>query len=735
MDNQDINLKISVKANNRAQSQIIFFAVIMSSTLAFLYWLFRQGFSDNSFSTLLQVLSISYILLILPFLVKRKIKSENQWYNSLTFLSVLTLFLLILTGYLSTVININFLINSLLPLGLLLLFLFLLDYFLHFFKKSDIFLIALFILFSLFVAAAMWGTKYQSPLFLEKIVLGEAHVDTLFHSALSNSIKTYNIPSTGIDGLPYLSYHWASHVIFAFLSSLAKLNVLMFYNFGYPVIFVPFYFSSLLLFVLEARRYKKFSLEFDWVFYLVLSLAFIGYIPQAWAEISVSLSPFSVGESHLVGMIFVFLLLSLVLLFIEKKGKELDYPYVKSDYLFLFLILPLLLGVLGLVKIFWLYFLVGLYGFLFFRMGWYRKIIFWSSGIVYALISVFVVALVTEKGGFSIQFFSYIRDYFKHEWYGIFFLLYCFWLFVFVSLFFYRNKINTIDELKNFVKEKKSWELEIILFITTLSFLSGFFINLPYSNAVYFFDFPRWPDLAFVLVYLPVFFGENKDISHFSLKKLNLGLVVFCSFLLICFSYNFLHNYFKQVKLYLGRNLTTRSQIIDSEENSLVVGKMLTIPFLGKNALDIILNLYRQPYQEILEKNQRYQLIKILKEIETLPLVERRESCIYIPRSNEIYWGDWEGPDVKVKHKKAYIKIPFIVPAVSGVAMINGLPKGLPADGTMWYGYGSYNQKEADFSWDLSVSEIKQLAQKKGFKKIIIIKQTNGKLAVERIEI
>ena len=368
-------------------------------------------------------------------------------------------------------------------------------------------------------------------------------------------------------------------------------------------------------------------------------------------------------------------------------------------------------------------------------MGWHRKIIFWSSGIVSALISVFVVALVMEKGGgVDIQFFSYIRDI-KHEWYGIFFLLYCFWLFVFVLLFFYRNKINTIDELKNFVKEKKSWELEIILFITALSFLSGFFINLPYSSSSYLFDFPRWPALAFVLVYLPVFFGENKDISHFSLKKQNLGLVVFCSFLLIVFSYNFLHNYFKQVKLYLGRNLATRSMIIDSEENSLVVGKMLTIPFLGKNALDIILNLYRQPYQEILEKNQRYQLIKILKEIETLPLVEKRESCIYIPRSNEIYWGDWEGPDVKVKHGMADSKIPFIVPAVSGVAMINGLPKGLPADATMWYGYGSYNQKEAVFSRDLSVDEIKRLAQKKGFKKIIIIKQSNGKLAVDRIEI
>lgn len=724
-------LKNSEKVNSRVESQITIFVVIISSILGLAYWLSRYGLSDNSPFIILRVLSISYILLILPYLIRSKIRMKNHWFNSASALSIFTAFLLVLAGFISTVININLFVNCLIPFGFILLILFLLDYFLYSFKKVDIFYIVLFIFFSLFVVAAVWGTKVLSPLFLEKIILGSAHIDTLYHSAISNLIKTYNIPSIGADGLSYLPYHWGSHLVFAFFSALAKVNSVVFYNLGFPVIFIPFYFKSILLFVVEARKYKKFLLQFDLVFYIVLFTAYVGIVPIGWKEISVPLLPPFSSESHLLGMSFVFLLFGTTLAFIKKIKQGIDVNYSKSDYLFIFLFLPFLFAVIGLLKNSALFFLSALYGFLFLRMKWYRDTKLWLSTIIYVLISIIIAKITLRGDGGNIEFCAFLKGV-EHEWYGIFFLFYSIWLLIFILLFFYRHKIS--DDLKTFFTKGRAWELEILLLLCLLGFLPGIIFNIPGGNAIYFLDFQRWISFGFVLVYLPVFFDNKRDFFIFLRGKLNIYIFVSVLFFGSIFTYNFLHNYLRQAKLFMGRNIASRGAVLDSNENNLIIAETLTKPFLGKEGVSFILSLYNQPYQDVLEKNKRYQLLKIFKEIERLPIAEKKETCIYIPKSNNLFWGSWETPYSKKDDSKMYLKIPLLVPALSGVAMIGGFPQELPGGAPIeWYGYGGYDQEAVYTANDLTVEEIKLLAEKRGFKRIIIIRLSKDELVVEKI--
>jgi hypothetical protein len=704
----------------------------MSSVLAFLYWLSRYGL-DNPGLAVLNVLSIGYILLIFPHLLRRFLKTENLWLNYF-FLSIYTLLFLTFLGYISSFIGISLLLKALFYFGFFLLFIFLYDYFFNFFKKSDVLYAMFFLFFSSFVAFAVWGTKLHSPLFTEKIVLGSANADTLSFSATANLIKTYDMPSTGVDGLPYLPYHWGSNAIFAFFSSLSGVSALTFYNLGFPVIFIPFYFINLLSLVSAGRRYKNFGLRFGLSLYVLLSIIYIEILPSAWREGSVGLLPPFSSETHLMGMSFLFLILGSVLAYFEKRRKAESANFHLSDYFFLFLFLPALFGLLGIIKIFWLPFLAAVYGYLFFRLGWWKRMVFWINGGLLALFSAGAAGLVLKNEGMAPRFLSYIRDSVSHEMYAIFFLYYFIWLVLFIFLFFLRHKVKAGD-LRNFIKEKKHLEIELIIFIVILAVLPGTIFFIPHGNAIYFFDFQRWMCLVLALIYWPAVYGKAREAGPVSLRRMNLGIITAGFFFLAFFSYNYFHNYFKQAKLFFGRNITTRSAVLNSKENFNLISESLTSPWLGISGIKAVWSLAMEPYGGMLNKNPRYQFLKILEEIDRMPISGKKETCIYIPRSNMIFWKSWE-TDYSTKNEgKMYLKIPLIVPSVSGLAMINGLPKGLDPDVSVrWYGYGLYNQKEAVFDRDLTAEEIKALGIKRGFKRIIVIRQAGPGLKVDNIE-
>lgn len=111
-----------------------------------------------------------------------------------------------------------------------------------------------------------------------------------------------------------------------------------------------------------------------------------------------------------------------------------------------------------------------------------------------------------------------------------------------------------------------------------------------------------------------------------------------------------------------------------------------------------------------LETTKNYKIIKILQDLGNLPLSEKKKTLLFIPQSNRLYWDLDEKCSIN----------PFIAPALTGMAMIDGLPA---ADcKTRYYGYESYQlRKEPQSSLDKTKETLCQKAIAKGFSQVIVI--------------
>jgi hypothetical protein len=77
--------------------------------------------------------------------------------------------------------------------------------------------------------------------------LGLLSADTLFHAAVTHMIQRFGAASTGLDGLVPLSYHAGSHVWFAALGRLGGTEPLLTYPYAQLTLALPALFSLLLL--------------------------------------------------------------------------------------------------------------------------------------------------------------------------------------------------------------------------------------------------------------------------------------------------------------------------------------------------------------------------------------------------------------------------------------------------------------------------------------------------------
>jgi hypothetical protein len=119
-------------------------------------------------------------------------------------------------------------------------------------------------------------------------------------------------------------------------------------------------------------------------------------------------------------------------------------------------------------------------------------------------------------------------------------------------------------------------------------------------------------------------------------------------------------------------------------------------------------------------KSQSYELLKILEGLDKLPLSKKKKMLLFIPKDNVAYWG--------LHHSYDYYNckaVPLIAPAISGIAMIDGLP---PMDcETKYYGYNSYTSRKTEqTAKDRTNSSLCFKALGKGFHNIIKIDQTES---------
>jgi hypothetical protein len=229
--------------------EISIFSSIIAITLSYFFYQARLGLENSMTRDVVKSLGISLLLINFPFFISffQRVRSSEErlpWYRSYAFTTLLLLSTVTLVGFMIQDQSTHYFDTALSIAGYSLFLLSALGYISFTILSSHItknaFFLSLFFVFSLWVTGIIWGTGYffparsqywvfLNPLFVERIYVGGAHLDTLFHASISQMIETYGIPSTGLDGLPYLHYHFGSHWIFAQFSKLIHMDPINFY--------------------------------------------------------------------------------------------------------------------------------------------------------------------------------------------------------------------------------------------------------------------------------------------------------------------------------------------------------------------------------------------------------------------------------------------------------------------------------------------------------------------------
>jgi hypothetical protein len=163
-----------------------------------------------------------------------------------------------------------------------------------------------------------WGSGYLHPSMREALAAGlGVHRDDLFHLSLVNSILTYGVPSTALDGIPVIHYHFGSHVLWAALSAIARRPPLAVVPVVAPVLLSCTLILSWTEMVRQIRAMRGDTTLPSHYFVQLVALgfaAFIGMVPNGWAaEIGASFVNPIISESNALSMAIAFSTVSIAL--------------------------------------------------------------------------------------------------------------------------------------------------------------------------------------------------------------------------------------------------------------------------------------------------------------------------------------------------------------------------------------------------------------------------------------
>lgn len=679
-----------------AYLRTIFFSSLLSFFFAINFVFLRYGFEVYYWSELVQVTGFSLLLLNCPFLVRFGLQRYFSDFRPLWYLNIGLWQIIVLT---STVIC-GFLIgnNPYVSLGLVVVGIIAFLTTACIYAKSslepkELLLFAIFILIAMNLVGRVWGIGFLSPLYVEKLIAGiNVADDPLFHISVASMIKTYLVSSTGLQGTPYLSYHHGSHFIFAQLSGLFNLKPVHFYQMGVPIVFVSWFFSMIFMFAQDINSLlRKKCVEDNEVFnpanMLIVALLLSGLV---FPFPNFRMAPGLSSESYFVS-ITVFLALSGVLLNFfgaYRKSKTIK----KIDYVFLIFLLPLWIGGIGLLKVSTMVLAASAMVYLFFRLKFYKSMWAWLSCCLSLLIFYSVYLLGIGLQSLEIGFFPYLQIQ-KAAYRPYFIVVNYIWTLMLCVYFIYSAKIVDWADLQARFRRGSCVGIEVILCIAVVGTLPALLMaNARGLNSFFFIDLQRWLSVCALMAMLSHSEKWN-SLSWIRSKLLNVRTIIFSvaylipfSFILVFFlvapygrlvvnNYYFKRNYLEDV------NAPAKTLVVGRVENWLIQASKYWHFKMDKEF----------SVKKPLRKIHFYAFAQNLLEISRLPEKVKRESLIYVPRSNRLYWD----------HLGCY-QVPFVVPVLTGIAHINGLPEPACFSETDYYrkpttyGYGSYIDMDND---------------------------------------
>jgi len=559
---------------------------------------------------------------------------------------------------------------------------------------------------------------YQDPLINELITVGLAHRDTLFHASVTSMIKTYGIPTTGLDGIPYLPYHTGSNWILAQLSTLTDLPALQIVTMGYVVFFIPFFLNAMLIAVVDLKSRlsdwpKGWALERDVTFWAILAIVCIGIFPGENGQLA--------SPSQVAGLAFSFIFFSLCL-FLSDSLVTRKKPTSVATAILVVIALPALASVIGFCKVSLIWLVVLAYFYFGVRLRLYRKAMV-SAGLVMMMVGLIVtLKAVVHPSAEGLKISPlYVMKWYPY-WWPLFLVTAFIWSWIFMALSLWKRKLCSFSALKKAFRDRSSLDIEAILIVSLCGAGPALLLAIPDASGFYFVHPQKWLAAVLLLANLSSFKkdwawiesaaeGTERGAKRFQPRRL---VVLFISVALIVAA--LMNLWIGVTRTFLGGQTRARIALCSDARTALEFTKSLSgLPVLGMVrrftgiASDVFGPIDRFKWTTDNLRNSK--VIEALEKLARLPADEKRHTLLFIPKSNRLYW------DLPATMCKA---VSFIAPAITGIAMINGLP-GNECTDTGRHGYEAY-ELPGD-SWPQPIdrsTDLCALVRQKGFCRVII---------------
>lgn len=715
---------------SRARNTVAFFSSVVALLLAAFFCFLRIGFDnfgDMSLWSVLNVSGLSWFILLFPANLRRR---RGSWQEIDVWGLLLGLSLVVGVGVFASFSGIS-LVLPFVFLGIIFFGISLFSYLKQLTLFRFVISSVLVLFYSLWLIGLFWGQNGAHPLFYEGIFYGFGHIDILYHSAIVGMLKTFSVVSTGLDGIPYEGYHFASHWIFAQISSLLKMRAVTFYQLGFPVIFIPLFINAMLLLILDVRRHVMlvvdFAIEKDFFFWFLFVFLQIGFLPNCFYGLIKSgrFTRYS-SQSYTVALFLSLLLISTLIYFWKKQtGKNF---WTRAAYLLFFA--PFFVGLIALTKISVGFLLLAAGGYFLLAKGLYKQRLpllgYIFTVLIFAVVYFCIADLFFVNGGAenmaSLDFFQFFRGMLTSL---LPFWLWFYYLFAFISIGFqiYNEKVGSIGDFFVALRQNRLIGVEVLMVFCVVGFLPLALLYIPDDGALYFSDYQGLLAILFLLACLPFHHMSFKSFNFKHILKWKL-VHVFVFMVLLPGLITALFNTAARLHRAIETNIDYRLAIVDNKNHPASFSDLARRAIKVKSPNKIIkmlLPLYSaDSIQNGLKDSKEYGLMQAMAKLSALPIEEKRKSLLFIP-GNDSFWELCE---------KKRNKLSFVVPAVAEMAMLDGLPpliEGQPIS-YKYYSYRYAPRTKPQRTEDIGIEVLCRRVRGRGFSKLLILDSNSGKI-------
>ncbi len=465
------------------------------------------------------------------------------------------------------------------------------------------------------------------------------------------------------------------------------------------------------------------------LFWFVLSLGYIGFLPYASNFMpSTGWNSIVLSESYAAAVAVSLLAIASICTFAVDAFVSGKRPGLISAS-FAAILTLLVIAAIGLLKVSVMLLLVAVAGYFFLRLKLFRSVSVWLLAAALVLIAGSVYRAASNPGYFALGesrfvLFGFPRANVEPQWWPNYLLIYYAWVWTLLAVRFWEKRIRTLGDLTIAWRERRLLDVEFVLVAALVG--AGPSLIMKYSSTHYFSNYQQWLALALLLSITirrprmssmitmdgnrsedlfaaPGRRGDESALGRPRIASLFLGLVV------LSLGGTLFSNTLVLLDGMVATNLAARGHA--SRQTGLGVALM-------HGRLQEASEILRQTAASVESRlKSDKKIIAVLSSLDQMPLTEKRRSLLFIPKSNRQYWELLHGPYWPKDG-------PFVGPALSGLAMIDGLFVPTKDDPWIGHGYDQYSKAAASRAQPPLSQYLRTLRDrcaKMGFSQLIVI--------------